>query len=117
VDNIDDIDIIKTGSFLRYHDYFKPAGTNVDFYEVVDNQTVKMRTYERGVEGETLACGTGAAAVAIIASKNDNLKSPIKVITRSGLILKIYLENNNVYLEGEARVIYKGILDKEAYEY
>lgn len=116
-DNIDSVDILKSGAFLRYHDYFKPSGTNVDFYEVVDNSTVKMRTYERGVEGETLACGTGAAAVSIIASKNNKLKSPITVITRSGLKLKIYLENEKVYLEGEARIIYTGELNREAFEY
>lgn len=116
-DNIESVDIVKSGAFLRYHDYFKPAGTNVDFYEVVDDSTVKMRTYERGVEAETLACGTGAAAVSIIASKNNKFKSPITVITRSGLKLKIYLENKKVYLEGEARIIYTGKLNREAFEY
>ncbi|MCB4203880.1 diaminopimelate epimerase [Deferribacterales bacterium Es71-Z0220] len=116
-DNIESVDIVKSGAFLRYHNHFAPAGTNVDFYEVVNDNTVKMRTYERGVEAETLACGTGAAAVSIIASKNNKLKSPITVITRSGLKLKIYLENEKVYLEGEARVIYTGELDREAFEY
>ncbi|MBZ4672404.1 MAG: diaminopimelate epimerase [Deferribacteraceae bacterium] len=116
-DNTESVDIVKSGAFLRYHNHFAPAGTNVDFYEVVNDNTVKMRTYERGVEAETLACGTGAAAVSIIASKNNKLKSPITVITRSGLKLKIYLENEKVYLEGEARVIYTGELDREAFEY
>lgn len=117
VEHLDEVDVAKTGSFLRYHNDFTPAGTNVDFYEIIDNSTVRMRTYERGVEGETLACGTGAAAVAYVAVKNERLISPIKIITSSGLILKIYLENEDIFLEGEARIICEGFLHKESYIY
>lgn len=117
VEDIQKADVLKTGSFLRYHSYFSPAGTNVDFYQVTGRSTVKMRTYERGVEGETLACGTGSAAVAYVAAKNDGLESPVAIETASGLCLKIYLENQKIFLEGEARIICEGFLNKESYKY
>jgi len=97
---------------IRYHSKFKPAGTNVDFVEVGKN-ILRMRTYERGVEGETLACGTGAVASAIISNLIYSLDSPIKVRTRGGE-LSVYFEKAgkekfaNVFLEGEAEVVYEG---------
>lgn len=116
-EEIEGADLQKIGSTIRFHNFFAPAGTNVDLYEIIDDSTVKMRTYERGVEGETFACGTGAAAVAIVAVKNDGVTPPVKVITKSNEILKIYLEKNHVYLEGKARFIYHGELHREAIKY
>ncbi|HCW92219.1 MAG TPA: diaminopimelate epimerase, partial [Flexistipes sinusarabici] len=77
-------------------------GTNVNFYEIKDDSTVAMRTYERGVEGETLACGTGAVAVAITANACENINFPVKIKTRSGATLTIHKQDNNFFLEGEA---------------
>ena len=59
VDDLENLDVIKHGSAIRYHQQFAPAGTNVNFAKVIDSQHITIRTYERGVEGETLACGTG----------------------------------------------------------
>jgi len=117
VDNIEEVDIMKYGSGIRYHSEYAPAGTNVNMCKVLPDGTLRIRTYERGVEGETMACGTGCVAGAIFAVKKGLTKSPVTCLTTSGLFLKVYLENDKVYLEGEARVVYKGELTEEAYKY
>lgn len=117
VDDIEEIDMMKYGSEIRYHSELAPAGTNVNMCKVMPDGVMRIRTYERGVEGETMACGTGCVAGAIFAVKKGLTKSPVTCRTSSGLLLKVYLENNNVYLEGEARVVYKGELTEEAINY
>lgn len=123
VEGLDKIDVVNLGRQIRFHKRFAPRGTNVDFVEVLSNNSIKLRTYERGVKDETLACGTGAVASAIITSVKRPMPagrqeaSSIKVFgvyTRSGEILKVYfdrIENNfkNVWLEGKARIVHKGV--------
>jgi diaminopimelate epimerase len=113
------IDVVGLGRQLRHHEAFRPAGTNVDFIRV-ENGVVTLRTYERGVEDETLACGTGAVAAAVIAGLRGMAESPTTVITRGGERLTIYYEGGakmqEVSLEGEVRLIYRGWLDAEAIE-
>ena len=120
-DNIDDVDIVKIGREIRYHDKFSPAGTNVNFVSHIKDNTIAIRTYERGVEDETLACGTGAAASAIVMAFKMKIDSPISVLTRSGGYLNIFFEENegrycDVYLEGDARIIYKAQLWEDAWK-
>lgn len=117
IEDIEEADIMKYGSGIRYHKEYSPAGTNVNLCKVLTNGELRVRTYERGVEGETMACGTGCVACSVFAVKNGLTKSPVSCLTTSGLYLKVYLENNNVYLEGEARVVYKGELTEEAINY
>jgi diaminopimelate epimerase len=117
VDGIEKTDVKKYGRNIRYHNDFKPAGTNVNFCQLSENGELKVRTYERGVEDETLACGTGCVACAIFAVKKGIMQSPVKCRTTGGLLLTVYLEDGKVYLEGEARVVYKGELTEEAYNY
>ena len=116
-DDIENRDIMKYGPAVRYHSEYAPAGTNVNLCSPTEDGKLRIRTYERGVEGETMACGTGCVAGAIFAVKKGLLKSPVTCLTSSGLELTVYLENNKVYLEGEARVVYKGELTEEAYNY
>ena len=66
--DLDKIDVVNLGRQIRYHKKFAPRGTNVDFVEILDNNFIKIRTYERGVEDETLACGTGAVAAALLSA-------------------------------------------------
>ncbi len=73
-----DVPVLKIGKEIRYSDDFKPAGTNVNFINVMDD-VIHIRTYERGVEDETLACGTGSVAAALICFVTDNLKPPINI--------------------------------------
>ncbi len=114
-EGLDKIDVANLGNRIRYHKSFAPCGTNVDFAEVLNNNTIKVRTYERGVEDETLACGTGAVASALITSYELRVTSyrNINVHTQGGEILKVYFEKiknkfNNVWLEGKAGIVYKG---------
>ena len=122
VDNIDDVEVVKLGRKIRYHEKFAPAGTNVNFYCPISEDKIKIRTYERGVEDETLACGTGAVASALVYANKTNIKSPVSVMTKSGGWLSIYFESKtdtfyNIYLKGDARIIYKGEMSEDAINY
>jgi len=115
------VDVAEKGRKIRYHETFSPAGTNVNFTSPGRENELTIRTYERGVEGETLACGTGSVAAALIAAKQDGLVSPVTVITRSGEPLRIFFRPDgfsfsDVFLEGDARVIYTGELWEEAWK-
>lgn len=113
VSDIDHVPVEELGRMIRYHKIFGEKGTNVNFVEVKDKKNVKVRTYERGVEGETLACGTGAVASAVILMEKGLVKNPVNIHTRGGEVLKIYMDND-VYLEGDAKMIYVGNLHEEA---
>lgn len=122
VDDIKDADIIEIGRETRYHKDFQPAGTNANFVKVKDRHSIRIRTYERGVEDETLACGTGSIASAIIAGLKGKVDSPVKMFTRSGSVLTIHFELHDevvkdAYIEGDARVIYSGELNEDAWKY
>jgi diaminopimelate epimerase len=115
VDDIDAIDIRESGALIRHHDSFSPAGTNVNFVQKQGNKLL-VRTYERGVEDETLACGTGVTAVALIAHHILEMKPPVDLIVRSGRRLKVFFEwsggaLSKVSLLGPADIIYEGVID------
>ncbi|MDR3112418.1 MAG: diaminopimelate epimerase [Elusimicrobiota bacterium] len=112
-DDIEKIDVVKYGRFLRHHSNFAPDGTNVDFVQVLAGNTLLVRTYERGVEDETLACGTGITACGIISVLKNLAVSPVKIIARGGDNLEVSLETDNkkvknVTLEGPAVVTFEG---------
>lgn len=120
VDDADSCDVFSMGRKTRYHDHYQPRGTNANFVEWVDRHTLVVRTYERGVEDETLACGTGCVASTLIAAWKGLVESPVDIRVRSGEILRIYFEKTTqgfqkVYLEGGAKVICEGALWEEAY--
>jgi diaminopimelate epimerase len=112
-DNVDHAPVEELGRVLRYHKEFSPEGTNVDFVTVVDTKNVKLRTYERGVEGETLACGTGAVAASVILNHKGLTGDRVNLLTRGGEVLRVTV-GDEVYLEGDARIIYIGKLMPEA---
>ncbi len=122
VDDLEATDVFDIGQQTRYHNDFKPAGTNANFISIHSQELIAIRTYERGVENETLACGTGSIASAIVSATLGKVKSPVSVKTASGIVLKIHfdLDNDvakNVYLEGDARVIFTGELTSGAWNY
>lgn len=84
VDDIEATDICGLGSMIRYHEAFAPAGTNANFIQVQADGLIRIRTYERGVEDETLACGTGMCAAALIAGRNAWVTPPVRLTCRSG---------------------------------
>jgi len=105
--------ITRIGSTIRHHDNFAPDGTNVDFIEIINRNSIMIRTYERGVEDETLACGTGAIASAIVASFMKNLNNQINVHTSSKEILEVMFDERvkeitNVELIGSAKKVFEG---------
>ncbi len=115
VAGLEKMDVFNLGRQIRYHKEFAPAGTNVDFVEVLNNNSISVRTYERGVEDETLACGTGAVASAIITHCRLAIADhgSINVHTKSGEVLKVYFKKEknkfkDLWLEGRVRVVYKG---------
>jgi diaminopimelate epimerase len=111
--------VLEMGRALRFHEHFQPAGTNVNFVRQQPGNGLIVRTYERGVEGETLACGTGAVSAAIIAGLLGQVRPPVAVTTSGGEQLTIHYtlagqEISEVYLEGPANFIYEGRLYAEA---
>lgn len=112
-DDLEQIDVYSLGREIRNHKDFAPDGTNVNFIKISDNK-IYIRTYERGVEEETLACGTGSTAAAYVSYLNDTMELPISLITRSNEILVvdfIYKDNQaeNISLAGPAKIIFNGI--------
>ncbi|BCO10809.1 diaminopimelate epimerase [Desulfolithobacter dissulfuricans] len=120
VDDIESMDVCWLGSLIRHHPEFAPAGTNVNFVHREADGAFKVRTYERGVEDETMACGTGAAAAALVSAMLGEAESPVEIITSGGDRLTIVFDlqsgnqATNVFLKGPAHVIYKGELSAEA---
>ena len=115
VRSVRSIDVAKQGRAIRYHSAFAPSGTNVNFVEIGRGNRIHVRTYERGVEGETLACGTGVVAASILSNLRRGLRSPILVTTRGGDHLRVGFSMVNgqarkVTLQGPARIVYTGVL-------
>jgi len=113
IDKEEDWDVEKDGRTIRNHPVFQPRGVNVNFIRAIDDRTIRVRTYERGVEGETLACGTGAAASALAFAKQYGARGSVNVTTSSGETLKIsfFLENGafeKVLMEGPAVKVFEG---------
>lgn len=101
-------DVETLGREIRFHPYFAPEGTNVNFVTPLDHHSLRLRTYERGVERETLACGTGAIASALAAHKEHGLSSPITVYVQSGESLAVSFQPaaasfTAISLQGPAR--------------
>jgi diaminopimelate epimerase len=104
------------GSELRYHPQFAPKGTNVNFVQVLGPNSIRVRTYERGVEGETLACGTGVSAAALISARCHGFTSPVQVRVQSGDTLEVSFKQsqdtfNEVRLSGPAEFVFEGKIE------
>ncbi|HED06580.1 MAG TPA: hypothetical protein ENI57_00495, partial [Ignavibacteria bacterium] len=111
-DQLLEFPVYEIGKEIRNLPEFAPGGTNVNFIKIV-NDSILIRTYERGVENETLACGTGSVAAAVIGNLVDGLEPPIKLITKSGEHLTVDFKNNNTNIEnisltGSAKIIFIG---------
>jgi diaminopimelate epimerase len=121
VEDLEGMDIVRTGRAIRYHSFFAPSGTNADFIRVTKGSQLSIRTYERGVEDETLACRTGAVASALIAAFKGLVKSPVTIETRGGEVLTVSFETEakevkKVFFEGDVHIIYEAEMWEEAYQ-
>ncbi|MEQ1858373.1 MAG: diaminopimelate epimerase [Chthoniobacteraceae bacterium] len=113
VEDIGKADVLRDGAALRYHDHFAPKGTNANFIEVQGPRLLTIRTYERGVEGETLACGTGVCAAALIHSALTGAESPVEVRVKGGDTLSVGFAKSgetfsDVTLTGPADFVFDG---------
>jgi diaminopimelate epimerase len=126
VTNLNEVDVSRHGSAIRYHEMFSPKGANVNFIEKRGVDTIAIRTYERGVEDETLACGTGVVASALVFASTENVKGPIAVIARGGDELRVGFDRTgppaqssgaadkqfrNVTLTGPAEFVFEGTIE------
>ena len=110
--DIDKIDVATQGAFYRHHKVFAPNGVNVNFAEVIDSHSLYVRTFERGVEGETMACGTGAVATAFFSILKKNCSPPITVQTRGGeLVINSTESLTDITLSGTVNVVFEGLID------
>jgi len=114
--SIDDIDMIEFGHKIRYSNQYKEKGTNVNAVEIIGDNHIKVRTYERGVENETLACGTGVTACALSYGLLSNMSEGLVKINAAGGDLKVKFRTDgesftNIWLEGPAEFVFRGEID------
>ena len=117
VDDLEGTDVKALGRAIRFHEVFRPAGANANFVRVAAPGRIDVRTYERGVEDETLACGTGATAAALVSAWRASWASPVSVAVRAGGARTIHLEGTGppiqaARLEGAVSVAYRGELER-----
>lgn len=110
--SLDEFPVVEVGRAIRFHPDFEPNGTNINFVQVEDRK-IKIRTYERGVEDETLSCGTGSVASAVILFSNKLVNKPVEILARGGdqLIVDFDFDGqnfNNVSLTGPAKIVFTG---------
>ncbi|MCL4151402.1 UNVERIFIED_CONTAM: hypothetical protein GTU68_052739 [Idotea baltica] len=117
VENLEELDVFNEGRALRYSPFWKANnGTNVNFVEVLDENSIKVRTYERGVEDETYSCGTGVTACALDRLVSHGSHSPINIMTKGGELNVLFEQTKdgsftNIYLKGPAKRVFEGVLE------
>lgn len=112
VNDLSDLDVESLGRHIRYHPAFQPQGTNVDFVRPEGENKLSMRTYERGVEEETLACGTGVVAAAILYHRKMGGKSPLRVETLGGEYKVVFDKKlEQIELKGQVKYIFDGEIE------
>jgi diaminopimelate epimerase len=116
-DDLDACDVAGLGAAIRYHPDFAPAGTNANFVKKTGPRSIRVRTYERGVEAETLACGTGIVASALVAARAAGVQPPVDVTARGGDVLSVDFRltadgAERVTLLGPAVHVFRGTLDR-----
>ena len=111
VDNLEEIDVINMGKMINHRESFQNTATNVNFVKLEKNNQISMRTYERGVNNETLSCGTGAVAAALVASEKGYI-SPIHIRTMGGELKVSFHKQNavftDIWLIGPAIQVFQG---------
>jgi diaminopimelate epimerase len=111
--NIENVDLERWGPLLRRHRVFAPHGANIDFMQITGKHSLRVRTYERGVEAETPACGTGITACAVVAALNNKVKPPVRVTCWHGDVLRVDFRRSgegveDITLSGPAESVFQG---------
>ncbi len=108
---LDQIDVDGVGRRIRFDSSLMPEGANVHFCQQVDRDKIRLRTYERGVETETLSCGSGAAAASYIAYRKNMVDGNVKVLAPGG-DLSVHIDSERMFLEGKPVVVFEGVLER-----
>jgi len=114
VDDIEKVNVLELGLWVRHHPEFAPLGTNANFVQTTGPESIRLRTYERGVETETMACGTGSVASAYVYHLAQGSTKPVRVRVRSGEDLLVHVHENDageltsIELEGSASILFDG---------
>jgi len=116
VEDLEQIDVRECGSAIRHHPVFAPQGANANFMKKRGERQISIRTYERGVENETLACGTGVVASALVFATLEKSDGPISVLVRGGNELKVGYKKSgqeliDVTLTGPADFVFEGTIE------
>lgn len=107
--DLENVPVVEKGRYLRFHEMFKPKGTNVDFIKIEGNK-IFIRTYERGIENEVLSCGTGVVASAFYTKLKSDFEK-FEVHTRGGDILYVEFNENGTFLLGPVRLVFEGLIE------
>ena len=115
-ENVEQLNVAAAGNEIRYSDAFEKDGINVNFVEILDEDTIYVRTYERGVENETLSCGTGVTAAALISAHNQNGFNTVDVKTKGGKLSVEFTKTDDQHFEdiwlcGPAAFVFTGEID------
>jgi len=117
-ENIRNIDFVPLARKLRHHEGLGPAGANVHFIEPITRNRIKIRSFERGVENETLACGSGCVSSAVSTFREGKTDPPVTFEPQSGIPVSVHFQASEdpgeIYLEGDARLVYRGEFTREA---
>jgi diaminopimelate epimerase len=118
VESLSDHPVFQQGKNIRHHPLFSPDGTNANFIRIIRPDLLEIRTYERGVEDETLACGTGAVAAVLVSAARSMVESPVRAKTQGGEELSISFQKEQdeftqVWFEGKTVIVYLGQLHEE----
>ena len=121
VEDTGQIDVSRLGREVRHHRSFAPGGTNVNFVKATNRTSIELRTYERGVEAETLACGTGSIAAALVSALERGIDLPVRVRVRSGEDLFVDARKSegsytDITLEGGADILFTGVVKIDDFE-
>lgn len=111
VDDVKSVDIVEAAKYARYHNKFMPIGSNVNFYDVANDGTLNIRTFEKGVEDETLACGTGITAVALVHHFLEGNKTFYQKIIAKGGTTEVRRDETGLWLGGPAKEVFNGEIE------
>lgn len=116
VHRLEEVDVVESGRLIRYSKPYEASGINVNFVENISEDTIEVRTYERGVEDETLSCGTGVTAAALVSAHNQHGFNKVNIKTPGGLLSVEFEKHsdsqfNNIWLVGPANFVFKGTID------